>query len=58
MMGSFYAKKLFTHYAPMLIRSEVSIIAWSDIIDQLRSDIKEFGVNVISAYNIGFDMEL
>ena len=56
MMGSFYAKKLFTHYAPMLDRGEVSIIAWSNIIDQLRSDIQEFGVNVISAYNIGFDM--
>ena len=56
MMGSFYAKKLFTHYAPMRDRAEVSIVAWSDIIDQLRSDIKEYGVNVISAYNIGFDM--
>ena len=32
MMGSFYAKKLFTHYAPMLDRSEISIISWSDIL--------------------------
>ena len=56
MMGSFFAKKLFTHYAPMLDRSEVSIVAWSNIIDRLRSDIAEYGVNVISAYNIGFDM--
>ena len=56
MMGAFYAKKLFSHYAPMLDRGEVGMMAWSDIIDRLRSDIAEYNVSTIAAYNIGFDM--
>ena len=56
MMGAFYAKKLFSHYAPMLDRGEVGMMAWSDIVDRLRSDIVEYNVTTIAAYNIGFDM--
>ena len=56
MMGAFYAKKLFSHYAPMLDNSEITMRPWQEIIDQLRSDIEEFNVTTIAAYNIGFDM--
>jgi len=56
MMGAFYAKKLFSHYAPMLDRGEVGMMPWSDIVDRLRSDIVEYNVSTIAAYNIGFDM--
>ena len=56
MMGAFYAKKLFSHYAPMLERQEIAMAAWSTIIERLRSDIAEYNVKTIAAYNIGFDM--
>ena len=56
MMGAFYAKKLFSHYAPMLDNSEITMRPWQEIIDQLRSDIVEYNVTTIAAYNIGFDM--
>ena len=55
MMGAFYAKKLFTHYAPMLNRSEVALMPWADIVAQIRYDMALYNVNVISAYNLGFD---
>ena len=55
MMGAFYAKKLFTHYAPMLERGDITIKPWGDIVEQMRSDIQTHGVNVMAAYNLGFD---
>ena len=55
MMGAFYADKLFTHYAPMLERGEMVRLPWMDIIEQLRSDIMEFDVDVVCAYNLAFD---
>lgn len=56
MMGAFYAKKLFSHYAPMLDRGDIKMQSWQFIIDRLRSDIAEYNVSTIAAYNIGFDM--
>ena len=56
MMGAFYAKKLFSHYAPMLDRGEIKMQSWQFIIDRLRSDIELYNVSTIAAYNIGFDM--
>ena len=55
MMGAFYAKKLFTHYAPMLDRGEISISPWADIVEKMQSDISDYGVNILAAYNLGFD---
>ena len=55
MMGAFYAKKLFTHYAPMLNRSEIALMPWADIVAQIRYDMALYNVNVVSAYNLGFD---
>ena len=55
MMGAFYAKKLFTHYAPMLNRSEVALMPWADIVAQIRYDMALYNVNVVSAYNLGID---
>lgn len=56
MMGAFYAKKLFTHYAPMLEAGTIRLISWQAIMGKLVSDIETFGVNVFCAYNIGFDI--
>ena len=55
MMGAFNAKKLFSHYAPMLDRGEISLVPWMDIVAQMRYDIALYGVNVMAAYNLGFD---
>ena len=55
MMGAFYAKKLFTHYAPMLDRGDIALISWADIVAQIQADVEAFGVNVLAAYNLGFD---
>ena len=55
MMGAFYARKLFTHYAPMLDRGDIALVSWTDIVAQIQSDVSTFGVNVLAAYNLGFD---
>ena len=55
MMGAFYAKKLFTHYAPMLQRGEIALTPWAEIAENIRLDVANFGVNVLAAYNLGFD---
>tara|TARA_B100000575_G_C23015438_1_gene584803 strand:+ start:142 stop:861 length:720 start_codon:yes stop_codon:yes gene_type:complete len=55
MVGAFYAKKLFSHYAPMLDRGDISLMSWASIVDRIRSDAAEYGVNTLAAYNLGFD---
>jgi hypothetical protein len=39
----------------MLERGEIVRLPWMDIIEQLRSDIMEFDVDVVCAYNLAFD---
>ena len=58
MMGAFYAKKMFTHYAPMLDDGLVKLKDWDYIVSMIRADVKAFGVNIISAYNAGFDLRV
>jgi len=48
MMGAFYAGKHFTHYARML----------QDGVEQLNADIEAHSVDVIAAYNAGFDFRV
>ena len=55
MTGAFYAKKLFTHYAPMLDAGTISLAPWAKIVERMRGDAEEYGVNVLAAYNLGFD---
>lgn len=55
MMGAFYAGKTFTHYAPMLARGEITLKPWAEIVEQMNADIRDYGVNVLAAYNAGFD---
>ena len=55
MMGAFYAKKLFSHYAPMLQRGEIALTPWAEIVAQIQADVSAYGVNVLAAYNLGFD---
>ena len=55
MMGAFYARKLFSHYAPMLGRGDIELVSWNEIVATMRDDIAGHGVNVLAAYNLGFD---
>ena len=55
MMGAFYAKKLFSHYAPMLQRGEIALTPWAEIVAQIQADVSAYGVNVLAAYTLGFD---
>jgi DNA polymerase III epsilon subunit-like protein len=39
----------------MLDRGEISISPWAEIVEQMQSDIADYGVNILAAYNLGFD---
>ena len=58
MMGAFYAGKHFTHYARMLQDGLITLKPWLEIVEQLNTDIEEYGVDVIAAYNAGFDFRV
>lgn len=58
MMGAFYAGRIFTHYADMLQTGAIRLVPWQEIIARLNSDIFDFNVNIICAYNAGFDFRV
>lgn len=55
MMGAFYARKLFTHYAPMLEMGTIKIRPWAEIVENIRSYSHLHGINTLAAYNLAFD---
>ena len=55
MTGAYFAKKVFTHYAPMLDAGSISLLPWAEIVDHIRDVCTAHGVNVMSAYNLAFD---
>lgn len=58
MMGAFYAGKHFTHYARMLQDGEIRLTPWTEIVETMREDFFQYDVNVIAAYNAGFDLRV
>jgi hypothetical protein len=58
MMGAFYAGKHFTHYARMLQDGEIRLTPWAEIVATLRADMLTHNVDVIAAYNAGFDFRV
>lgn len=58
MMGAFYAKKLFSHYARMLQEGTIALQPWEDITATLRRVVAEYDVSTISAYNLAFDLRV
>lgn len=58
MMGAFYAKKLFTHYARALQDDEIRLTPWAEIVSNMQRLIAEHDVTTISAYNLAFDMRV
>lgn len=55
MMGAFYAKKLFTHYSPMLQNDDIALVPWIDLIDHVDYCANVYDVDVVCAYNLAFD---
>jgi hypothetical protein len=58
MMGAFYAGKHFTHYARMLQDQEITLKPWAEIVEQMNEDIEAHSVDIIAAYNAGFDFRV
>jgi hypothetical protein len=55
MMGAFYARKIFTHYAPMLNDGLIALRPWAEIADEVRRTAEDYNVQTVAAYNLGFD---
>jgi hypothetical protein len=55
MMGAFYARKMFTHYAPMLDTGETTLTPWAMVADTIRQIAGDYQVKTVAAYNLGFD---
>jgi hypothetical protein len=55
MMGAFFAKKVFSHYAPMLQEGKIRMEPWKYIVNCMRADYFAYGINVLAAYNLAFD---
>lgn len=55
MMGAFYARKLFTHYARMLQDGVIRLVPWNGIIAAIRDACIAHDVTVVAAYNLAFD---
>ena len=58
MMGAFYAGKHFSHYARMLQDGEIRLTPWAEIVGIMRADFLAHGVDVVAAYNAGFDFRV
>jgi len=58
MMGAFYAGKTFTHYAPMLQAGTITMQPWAEICALLAQDFLAYDVDVVAAYNAGFDLRV
>jgi hypothetical protein len=58
MMGAYYAKKMFTHYAQMLQNGEVKLTPWADIVETMRADCATYKVTTAAAYHAGFDFRV
>ena len=55
MRDAFYHRKVYTNYIEMLADG-VPLLSWEEIRIQFFRDIKNYNVNVLSAYHLGFDM--
>lgn len=51
-----FGGKLFDYYIPAIAAKPHRVKYWSDIVNQLRADIREYQVDVFAAYNLDFDM--
>jgi len=57
MRDAYYNRKIYTCYIPMLdSASEPMVMNWEDIGLTIRRDIARYNVNILSAYNLPFDL--
>jgi len=56
MTGAFYTKRAFTHYMPLLDAGMIDIRPFNYVRDEFLQACADYGVNIFSAYNLGFDM--
>lgn len=57
MADAFYHSKIYTNYIPMLDAANIPMLeSWENIALTMRRDIRKHGVNILSAYNLLFDL--
>jgi hypothetical protein len=56
MTGAYYTKRAFTHYLPLVDAGMIDIMPFNQVKQEFLDVCSDFGVNVFSAYNLGFDM--
>ena len=56
MCDAFYHKKVYTDYIPMLDEGAIGLANWLDIVGHLQDAVKTHDADVVSAYNIPFDI--
>ena len=55
MTRAHFARKVFSDYAPMLDQQVIRLRPWAEIVEELRAAVLDHDVNVVAAYNLGFD---
>lgn len=52
---AFYHGKVYSDYIPLLASGKIDMMNWQDAINEMNDLINEYDVNIMAAYNIGFD---
>jgi DNA polymerase III epsilon subunit-like protein len=55
MNGAYFKNKTFSFYIPQIQLGFMRLVSWFDAMQEFKSDIAEFNVTTLAAYNIGFD---
>jgi len=58
MKTAYYGSKMFGFYADLLHSGNLKMLHWLTIVDAMNQDFLDYGVNVLSAYNLPFDMRV
>lgn len=55
MMSAYYARKMFSHYLPMVADQKIPLVKWLDFVQTLREAVTRYDVKTVAAYNLAFD---
>lgn len=57
MSAAFYHRKIYSNYIPMIDNSQAPMLeTWANIALTMRHDIRKYKVNILTAYNLAFDL--
>lgn len=56
MASAYYHKKIYTDYLDLLDIGAVTLLEWTEIIELIREECAAHSVDVLSAYNLRFDI--